>query len=190
VQFARSSACLRTLSTDQFAATAQGLAVAALPVPHLPCGAPCGPVLELMQERGRCPSKSELRSLKRVDEIPPNYPLPTAQVQPYVDVLGEALAIEFLLNFGGSEVMLACDPKGRGMVERCIGQRHVAALAQVLPMIHRVPLSNPWLAKCLYAQGLSIAAIARHLRVSDVTIRRYIKGTNSRPNPFRLKVVK
>ena len=125
-----------------------------------------------------------------MDEFPPDQPLPTAPVQPYVDVLGEAFAIEFLLNFGGVEVMLACDPRGRGMVEQCLGRRHVAAPAQVQPMIHRVPLANPWLAKCPYAQGLSIAAIARRLRVPDVTIRRDIKGTNSRPNPYLLKVVK
>lgn len=96
-----------------------------------------------------------------------------------MDVLGTSLAIEFLLSFGGSEIRLSDTPQGKGMVERCVGPKHAAALAQALPLIHRVPLANPWLAKCLYAQGLSIAAIARRLRATDVTVRGYLKGNNT-----------
>jgi hypothetical protein len=40
----------------------------------------------------------------------------------------------------------------------------------------RVPLAKKWLALCLRVQGLSVAAIARRLRVSDVTIRKYLSA--------------
>jgi len=38
----------------------------------------------------------------------------------------------------------------------------------------RVPLANPWVAACLHVQGLATNEIARKLRITDVTVRRYL----------------
>jgi hypothetical protein len=42
----------------------------------------------------------------------------------------------------------------------------------------RVPLANRRLARCLHLRGTSVATIARRLRVSDITARSYVGGTN------------
>ncbi|WP_227272157.1 hypothetical protein [Roseobacter weihaiensis] len=70
--------------------------------------------------------------------------------------MGEETAIEFLLNFGGAELHVSNDPKGRGMVEQVIGYEKTKQLIDVSPDLkHRRPLATKWLAKCLYVQGLS-----------------------------------
>lgn len=119
-----------------------------------------------------------------MDDIQPLYPRPTAQVQPYVDALGVETTIEFLLSFGGAELPVASDPKGNGMLVRCIGYQKAKQLADISHLLqNRVPLASRWLAQCLYTQGLSKAAIARRLRLSDVTVRSYLRGINARfPN--------
>tara|TARA_R110002072_G_scaffold79081_4_gene182721 strand:+ start:698 stop:1060 length:363 start_codon:yes stop_codon:yes gene_type:complete len=116
-----------------------------------------------------------------MDDIQPFYPVPTAQVQPYVDALGTETAIEFLLNFGGAELTVSLSPNGRGMVERVIGLENTIKLGNHRDhMQPRVPLANKWLAQCLYAQSLSVASIARRLRSSDTTVRGYLRGNNAR----------
>jgi hypothetical protein len=115
----------------------------------------------------------------------PNYPLPTAQVAPYVDVLGTPLAIKFLILFGGAQVGLSQSPRGDGLVSRIIGKEHESALGQKLgSKVNRVPLASKWLALCLRAEGETTAEIARRLRVSDVSVRRWMAGTNT-PRPPR-----
>jgi hypothetical protein len=79
-------------------------------------------------------------------------PKPSAQVQPFYEVRGPALTVTFLLQFGGAELRLSADPKGRGAVERLAG------------------------AAMLHWQGHSRADIARTLGVSDVTVRRWLNG--------------
>lgn len=121
-----------------------------------------------------------LLSEARLTQIEPFYPCPTAQVAPYVDALGTETAIEFLLSFGGAELTVSLSPKGRGMVERVIGLENTIKLGNHRDnMQPRVPLANRWLAQCLYAQGLSVASIARRLRTSDTTVRGYLRGTNA-----------
>lgn len=105
------------------------------------------------------------------------YPRPPAQVAPYVEALGVELAIRFLLEFGGAELYLSEDPKGRSRLEALVGYDRAKALgtlAHVLP--RRVPLAKRWLAHCLDARGESTAEIARTLRVSDTTVRAYLKS--------------
>lgn len=103
------------------------------------------------------------------------YPPAPVQAQRFVDTLGVVTTIEFLLNFGGSEVFLSGNPKGRGMIERVIGYEATAALQEVSDdLCFRVPLANKWLAQCLFLQGLSTNTIARRLRVSTVSVRKYI----------------
>jgi hypothetical protein len=104
-------------------------------------------------------------------------PRPTAQVQPYVDVLGVDLTMKFLLQFGGAELYLAADPKGRSAVVTLLGYDMAKELAArpSLTMQRRIPLAKRWLAAMLDWQGNSAAEIARTLRVSDVSVRRWIK---------------
>lgn len=104
------------------------------------------------------------------------YPKPTAQVEPYVEVLGFELAIAFLMQFGGAELYIAKDPKGRGQLEALVGADRVKALGAIDHRLQRrVPLAKPWLAACLSARGLNIAEIARVLRTSDTSIRKWLK---------------
>ena len=104
-------------------------------------------------------------------------PRPTAQVAPYVEVLGAELAVTFLMTYGGAELYLANDPKGRASHEVMLGYDKAKALAAhpALGQRHRVPLAKRWLAAMLQWQGNSTAGIARQLRVSDVSARRWLK---------------
>jgi hypothetical protein len=105
-------------------------------------------------------------------------PKPTAQVAPFFDVLGAELTVQFLLQFGGAELYLSADPKGRSAVEALIGPDKVKALAdsRSRAMQKRIPLAKPWLAAMLHWQGHSTAHIARTLRTTDVTVRSWLKG--------------
>tara|TARA_R110002073_G_scaffold307957_1_gene477822 strand:- start:154 stop:528 length:375 start_codon:yes stop_codon:yes gene_type:complete len=104
-------------------------------------------------------------------------PKPSAQVAVYVDVLGAELAVTFLLTFGGAELYLAQNPKGRSQVEAVVGFDKASALAaQGHQLQRRVPLAKKWLAQMLKWQGHSTANIARTLRISDVSVRRMLRS--------------
>lgn len=91
------------------------------------------------------------------------------------------ITIELLLNFDGSEMYLSNDPKDKGMVEKVSGYEKIKRLAPASEDLNfRVPLASASLARCLYAQGLLVAAIARRLRRIDGTIRRYLAGQNDK----------
>ena len=106
-------------------------------------------------------------------------PKPTAQVGVYVEILGADLAVTFLLTFGGAELYLAQNPKGRSQVEAVIGHDTARALAaQDHRLQRRVPLAKKWLAQMLNWQGHSIAHIARTLRTTDVSVRNMLRATN------------
>ena len=113
----------------------------------------------------------------RMTEIARAMPRPTAQVSAYVEVLGPELAVQFLLAYGGPELYLASIPKGRSAYADLIGQDLAVALATHprIPQRIRVPLAKRWLAAMLQWQGQSTAGIARQLRVSDVSVRRWLK---------------
>lgn len=102
--------------------------------------------------------------------------IPTpAQIVPYVEVLGEEGTVDFLIEFGGAELYLARNPKS-GKLAKLVGRDKAAKLAikaEHLPA--RVPLMKNWCACVLYRQGLPVAQIARKVRVSDVTVRAYVK---------------
>jgi hypothetical protein len=104
-------------------------------------------------------------------------PRPTAQVEPYVSVLGADLAVAFLLAYGGAEIYLASEPNGRAGHAELLGPEKARALAAHprLGMRHRVPLAKRYLAAMLSWQGHSAAGIARTLRASDVSVRRWLK---------------
>jgi DNA-binding NtrC family response regulator len=109
------------------------------------------------------------------------FPKPPAQLQPYVDILGPELTVELLLCFGGAELYIPADPKGRGWLERLVGTDKAKELARAAHLLQRrIPLGNAWVAACLHHQGWSITAIARKLRVTDVTVRRHLDRYGAR----------
>ncbi len=106
-------------------------------------------------------------------------PMPrvTAQVEPYVQALGPDMAVTFLLAFGGAELPIAAVPTERAEYVRLIGHDKAQALAAVAHRLPpRVPLAKKWLAEMLHWRGYSSAHIARTLRVTDVSVRRWFKG--------------
>ena len=104
-------------------------------------------------------------------------PRPTAQVDPFVAVLGAELAVQFLLQFGGAELYLAKNPKGRSAVSELVGHEKARALAESdgVAAQRRIPLAKRWLATMLSWQGHSTAHIARTLRVTDSSVRKWLK---------------
>ena len=106
-------------------------------------------------------------------------PMPrvTAQVEPYVAILGPELTVTFLLHFGGAGLYLSKDPKGRGALEALVGHEKAKALANTesRSLQHRVPLAKRWLAQMLHWRGHSGAQIARTLRTSDTVVYRWLK---------------
>ena len=98
-----------------------------------------------------------------------------AHVQVYVDVLGSDRAVDFLLRFGGAEVYFSEDPKGGSEIEQAIGRADLVQLSERLPLKHEVPVAKSWIAAMLYEKGWTIAAIARKLHTTRVTVRKYVK---------------
>ena len=112
-----------------------------------------------------------------MNEIVRAQPQPPAHVEPYVAILGTELTVLFLLTFGGAELSLAADPKGRSRVEALIGYDRAKALAQVRAGLKtRVPLAKPWTARMLAWQGHSVAEIARRLHATDISVRKWLKA--------------
>ncbi len=104
-------------------------------------------------------------------------PEPPAQVAIYAEVPGIDRTVDFLLTFGGATLYLSEDPKGRGKLEALVGYdlaKALGAKAHLLP--RRVPLAKPWLSKVLATRGTSVADIARTLRVSEVSVRKYLRS--------------
>jgi hypothetical protein len=102
---------------------------------------------------------------------------PPANIEPYVRVLGIDGAIEFLLTFGGAELYLAKDPKGRSKLAGLVGIDKAAALAQAAEYLpRRVPVAKPWIALVWKSKGLPVAEIARRLHTTDVSVRRWLKA--------------
>ena len=109
------------------------------------------------------------------------YPRAPAHVEPFVAALGPALTIRFLIAFGGAELHIADRPRARSAWAAFVGPeaaQRLADRAHLLP--RRVPLGNPWLARCLAAEGHPTAEIARRLRASDTAVRGWL-----RPDPRR-----
>lgn len=113
-----------------------------------------------------------------------SYPKAPAHVEPYVRALGSALAVRFLLTFGGAELYMAKDPTEHGRVVALVGVDLARALGREADnMPKRVPLAKPWLAACLAHEGLGVAEIARTLHASDVSVRTWLRKDHYRPAP-------
>ena len=106
-----------------------------------------------------------------------SFPKPPAQVAPFVGILGLDLTLQFLLRFGDANLYLPKNPQGQSRIEALIGPEKTAALADADHLFQRrVPLADPWVATCLHFQGLATNEIARKLRVTDVTVRKYLNS--------------
>jgi hypothetical protein len=97
-----------------------------------------------------------------------------ANIEPFVKVLGVDLAMVFLMEFGGAELYIAKRPQERGRLAQLVGHEKAAELALAAEFLpRRIPLAKAWMARTLLTQGHSVADIARRLRVSDVTVRKF-----------------
>jgi hypothetical protein len=105
------------------------------------------------------------------------YPRPPANLEPYVAVLGPDLAIDFLLRFGGARLYVPSQPGGRSAAEKMIGAERLRLLSLRLGerLTHRVPIGNRWIVAALAARGASVGDIARTVRVTDVSVIKWLR---------------
>jgi hypothetical protein len=106
------------------------------------------------------------------------YPRHPANLDPYVEILGPALTVQFLLTFGGCTLYFPNDPRGRSEAEALIGPERLRALGQRLPSDRqRIPTSRAWVAHALRAEGRPVSEIARLSGRSDVQVRSYLRNS-------------
>jgi hypothetical protein len=105
-----------------------------------------------------------------------------AHIQPYVDVLGLGLTIDFLLAFGGAPLYLPGErTHGDSRISEVIGSAKAVALGRHLGKgMVRVPLAKPFIAAYLFANNVPVVEIARRLHVSDVSVRRWLPDREAR----------
>ncbi|NRB18306.1 MAG: helix-turn-helix domain-containing protein [Rhodobacteraceae bacterium] len=105
------------------------------------------------------------------------HPKPTAQVEPYFEVLGLDDTLRFIEAFGGTEVYIASNPQSRSSVVALLGYDKARALTEISDRLQpRVPLAKKWRALAYKAQGLLTVQIARKLCVTDVAVRRWLRS--------------
>lgn len=106
-----------------------------------------------------------------------------AQVEPYVEALGIDMAVEFLIAFGGTVVIVSPRPTKYNEVARRFGVEASLALSRIADRLpRRVPQQKAWAARVLHASGLKNVEIARRLNVSDEMVRQYLaKPETGRP---------
>lgn len=114
-----------------------------------------------------------------------------AHVQPYVDALGEDLALTFLLHFGGADLYIPSRPTGRSELVDVVGMAGAEALYQVRDRLQfRVPVAKPWIARVLHQRGLPKSKIARKMHVTVTSVTRYLQdaGPRSAPDPEQMSL--
>ncbi|TNJ40478.1 helix-turn-helix domain-containing protein [Phaeobacter sp. B1627] len=117
-------------------------------------------------------------------KLPGAFPKPTAQVEPFVDALGFEDALRFLDAFGGTEVYIPKNPKGRGEVEKLLGREKAKMLAGQMHRIPaRIPTAKAWRARAHRSKGLPVVEIARILGVTDFSVRRYLRWVTPPSDP-------
>lgn len=105
---------------------------------------------------------------------PPDY------IKPWVEAFGEEDAIQVFLSMGGVTVYLPKKSTDANQLARIVGKEKVDALGQRLGSGYfKVPISNQWIAECLWEQGRTNAEIARILRVDEATVRRWFNTTDA-----------
>lgn len=102
---------------------------------------------------------------------------PPAHAAPWVDVLGEELAVEVFLALGGSVVNLAYKPRSSDLVE-IVGVEMAASLGRRLGSGNiKVPIPKPYIAQVLFFHGANQQEIARRLHEDVATVGRQLKAT-------------
>lgn len=105
------------------------------------------------------------------------FPKPTAQVEPYFNILGLDDTLRFLEAFGGTEIYIADNPQSRSSVVAVLGYDKTKALAEVSFLLQRrVPLAKKWRALTYKAMGMTTVQIARRLCMTDVSVRNWLRG--------------
>ncbi|WP_323772056.1 LuxR C-terminal-related transcriptional regulator [Antarctobacter sp.] len=100
------------------------------------------------------------------------YPRHPAHLDPFVEELGAALAVRFLIAFAGSTLYFPTDPRGRSAAEAVIGKDRLQALGARMPSNRaEVPVPRTWLILALTAEGKSTADICRALKVTAKTVK-------------------
>lgn len=102
---------------------------------------------------------------------PVSYPRHPAHLDAYVSVLGPALTLRFLLEFGGQRLYLPDSPKGKSAAEALIGAEKLAALSARLPsQLTEVPVAKVWVIQALTAEGHGVNEIVAKLRTTRRTV--------------------
>ncbi|MCT4554652.1 MAG: helix-turn-helix domain-containing protein [Pelagimonas sp.] len=105
-----------------------------------------------------------------------SYPAHPAHLTPYVEELGAALAVRFLLKFGGPSIYFPNDPKGKSEAEAMVGPERLKALgARMKSNNQRIPTARTWLIHALKAEGCTVYEICRRVHLSDVQVRKNLK---------------
>ncbi|RVG08848.1 helix-turn-helix domain containing protein [Sinorhizobium meliloti] len=103
-------------------------------------------------------------------------PKPPANLAPYVEAIGAEDAVRLFLALGGTIIYLPKDRStSRSRAAQVIGARKVETLAGRLGLDYvKVPLAKEWIARVMFAQGETIAEIARTVRSDVSTVRRWL----------------
>lgn len=80
------------------------------------------------------------------------------------------------MEYGGAEYRFPTRPDPDHPLTKLVGADNAARLAVADTLPKRIPLAKPWLAQYFYAQGYSVAEIARKLKASDTRVRAWAKG--------------
>ncbi len=105
-----------------------------------------------------------------------SYPRHPAHLSPYVDTLGAALTVKFLIELGGCDMYFPGDPKGKSKAEALVGPDRLKKLGQAMPSNRsRIPLPRVWLVHALSAEGRTVPEICRILKTTNVTVRSALK---------------
>lgn len=85
-----------------------------------------------------------------------------------MEVPGPAVAVSFLIMFGGSQLYFPNNPGGRSAAEALIGADRLRALGQRM-RDHKaeVPMPRSWLIRALHAEGLNVRQICRTLKTTS-----------------------
>lgn len=108
-----------------------------------------------------------------------------AHIRPYVDALGPEGAEKFFLNFGGAYQYIPVTPQAGNKIVALVGSEKALKLFAALgPGNYSIPIPRRWLALQMAARGMGRMQIARALKVSHVSVAKYIGTGDDRQLPL------